>query len=202
MRQSRATRVMTVCFLLAGAALGGAEGFRLGAGVSAEFAEPPSLEGVVMEFDERANLIPGMYWEYVPKNLGIGMTALLDLNRSSAPAPVYHELWLDWIASLDLRYHLLGGHAVLDPFLEAGFGAAGRSDVTDYEAASAGANDYTPTNLSLFGQVGAGLAFRLWVLQVGAKADWRFWSAAAPGTSYDPYPLKSVSVALFGGLAF
>ena len=92
--------------------------------------------------------------------------------------------------------------AFLDPFVEAGFGAAGRSDITNYEKVGAGTNDYIPTNLSLFGQVGGGLAVKPAVLQVGAKLGWRFWNGALPGATQDPYPLKNFSVALFGGSAF
>jgi hypothetical protein len=89
-----------------------ADGFRIGASVTAEFADRPNV-----------------------------------------------KIWLDWISTADLRYHILGSETYLDPFVEAGFGAAGRSDITNYEKVGAGTNDYTPTNLSLFGQVGAGLAF-------------------------------------------
>jgi hypothetical protein len=202
MKRTRIVGLLTAAFLLAGAALGFAGGFRLGAELSAEFVDRPSVEAVMQEFDQTANLIPGLYWEYAPSNFGIGMTALLDLNKSPAPAPVGEQLWLDWISSLDVRYHFLGSQAFLDPFIEGGFGAAGRSDITDYEALGVGSNDWTPTHLSLFGQVGAGLALKLSIFHLGAKADWRFWNGVVPGTNYDPYPLKNVSVAVFGGLAF
>jgi hypothetical protein len=196
------TSILIVTFLVAGAALSFAGGFRIGAEVSAEFVERPDLESVMQEFDQRTNLIPGLYWEYVGNHLGIGMTALLDVTRADAAAPVYEELWLDWISSLDLRYHFLGPQAFLDPFIEAGLGVAGRSNLTDYEALGVGTTDYSPTNLSLFSQVGAGLALKVSVFHVGAKAGWRFWNGAVPGTSYDPYPLKNITVGLFGGLAF
>ncbi len=179
-----------------------AGGLRFGAQIGAEFLNRPSLAAVSQEFDQRANLIPGLYWEVVPRKLGFGMTYLLDLEKLAVAPPVGQELWLDWISSLDLRFHLLGPKAFLDPYLEAGFGAAGRSNVTDYQAVGAGPNDYTPTNLSLFGQVGGGLGLTLGIFQVGARADWRFWNGAVPGTSFDPYPLKNFSVALVGGLAF
>jgi len=201
MKRTSIIGVLAVALLVGGAALSFAGGFRIGAEVSAEFVERPDLSGVVQEFDSRANLIPGLYWEYLPGNLGFGMTALVDLTRATGTL-VPEELWLDWISSIDLRYHFLGGQSFLDPFIEGGLGAAGRSNLTDYEAAGVGTTDYSPTNLSLFGQVGAGLALKVSMFQVGAKADWRFWNGAVPGTSYDPYPLKNVSVALFGGLAF
>jgi hypothetical protein len=188
--------------LVAGTAAAFAGSFRFGAQYGAEFLERPSVSGVIQAFDQKTNLLPGLYWEYAPGNLGFGMTGLFDFNKVDVAAPVYKQLWLDYITSLDLRFHILGPRAFLDPFVEAGFGTAGRSDVTNYEAVGAGSNDFTPTNLSLFGQVGGGLALKLAIFQLGARFDWRFWNGAVPGTSFDPYPLKNFSVALFGGLAF
>jgi hypothetical protein len=100
-----------------------------------------------------------------------GMTSLFGFNHVEVAAPVNKELWLDYITSLDLRFHFFGPRAFPDPFVEAGFGTAGRSNVTDYEA-------------------------------VGARLGWRFWNAAVPGTSFNLYPLKNFSVALFAGLVF
>jgi hypothetical protein len=41
---------------------------------------------------------------------------------------------------------------------ESGFGAAGRSEICTSEKAGTGTNNYTPTNLSLFGYAGGWLA--------------------------------------------
>jgi hypothetical protein len=188
--------------LLASVSLVFADGFRVGATLNAEFLDRPDVESFKMAIDDPTNLIPGLYWEIAGKNLGFGMTYLVDIETLDVAAPVYKEIWLDWMGTADLRYHILGSDAFLDPFVEAGFGAAGRSDMTNYEKVGAGTNDYTPTNLSLFGQVGGGLAVKLSMFQVGAKLDWRFWNGAVPGATQDPYPLKNFSVALFGGLAF
>ncbi|UCF98052.1 MAG: hypothetical protein JSV89_00600, partial [Spirochaetaceae bacterium] len=178
-----------------------AEGLRIGASSNAEFMDRPDVEALKTAIDDPMNLIPGLYWEIAGKKLGFGMTYLIDVETLDVVAPVYKEIWLNWIGTADLRYHILGSDAFLDPFLEAGFGAAGRSDITNYEK-TGGTNDYTPTHLSLFGQVGGGLAVKLSLLQLGAKLDWRFWNGALPGATQDPYPLKNFSVALFGGLAF
>ena len=132
----------------------------------------------------------------------MALASAADVETLAVAAPVYKEIWLNWMGTADLRYHILGSDAFLDPFVEAGFGAAGRSDMKNYEKAGVGTNDYTPTNLSLFGQVGGGLAVKLSLIQLGAKLDWRFWNGAVPGATQDPYPLKNFSVALFGGLAF
>ena len=195
-------RWLIIILLAAGAASAFAGSFRFGVQYGAEFLDRPSVSGVMQAFDQRVGLLPGLYLEYAPGKLGFGLTSLLGYNKVDVAAPVYKERWLDYITSLDLRFHFLGPRAFLDPFVEAGFGTAGRSDVTDYEAVGAGSNDFTPTNLSLFGQVGGGLAVKLAIFQLGARFDWRFWNGAVPGTSFDPYPLKNFSVALFGGLAF
>jgi hypothetical protein len=185
--------------LLVSASMLFADGLRLGATVDAEFLERPDFEDVSAAIEEPQNLIPGLYWEWAGRNLGFGMTCLIDVDTLDGTVP---QVWLNWLATADLRYHLLGSDIVLDPFVEAGFGAAGRSDITDHEKAGTGTNDYTPTHLSLFGQVGGGLAVKLSLLQLGARLDWRFWNGAVPGATQDPYPLKSYSVAFFGGLAF
>jgi len=195
-------RWILAVLLLASASVLFADGLRLGATYNAEFIDRPSVEAYKGAIDDPANLIPGLYWEIAGNKLGFGMTYLLDVEKLDVPAPVYKEIWLDWMTTADLRYHILGSDAFLDPFVEAGFGAAGRSDMTDYETAGTGTNDYTPTNLSLFGQVGGGLALKLSLLQLGVKLDWRFWNGSIPGAIQDPYPLKNYSVALFGGLAF
>ena len=195
-------KYIVAALLLLAATVLFADGLRIGASLNAEFLDRPDIEAFQIAIDDPTNLIPGLYWEVAGKNLGFGMTYLLDVEKGDIPVDPFTGVFLDWIATADLRYHILGSDAFLDPFVEAGFGAAGRSDITNYEKVGAGTNDYTPTNLSLFGQVGGGLAVKLAVLQVGAKLDWRFWNGAMPGATQDPYPLKYFSVALFGGLAF
>lgn len=195
-------RLILVVILLAGASILFAGGLRLGATLNAEFLDRPDDDAFKEAIDDPANLIPGFSWEFAGNKLGFGMTYLLDVKKGDIAVDPFTGVFLDWFTTADLRYHILGSEAFLDPFVEAGFGAAGRSDMTDYEAAGTGTNDYTPTNLSLFGQVGGGLAVKLFLLQLGAKLDWRFWNGAMPGATQDPYPLKNFSVAFFGGLAF
>ena len=192
-------RWILAALLLISASVLFAGGLRLGTTFNAEFLDAPDLEAFQTAVDHPTNLIPGLYWEAAGQKLGFGMTYLIDVERLESPDP---ELWMNWITTADLRYHILGSDVFLDPFVETGFGAAGRSDMTNHEKAGTGANDYTPTNLSLFGQVGGGLAFKLSKFQLGAKMDWRFWNGAVPGAAQDPYPLKEFNVALFGGLAF
>ena len=195
-------KYIVVALLLLATSMLFAEGLRIGASLNLEFMDRPDVEAFQIAIDDPTNLIPGLYWEVAGKKLGFGMTYLLDVEKADIAVDPFTGVFLDWIATADLRYHVLGSETFLDPFVEAGFGAAGRSDITNYKKAGSGTNDYTPTNLSLFGQVGGGLAVKLSLFQLGTKLDWRFWNGAMPGATQDPYPLKNFTVALFGGLAF
>ena len=127
------------------------------------------LHWYTKSFDDQANLIPGSYWEVLTGNLGFGMTYLAKFSRQeSILAEIDYKWYLDWIGSADLRYHFLKG-VPLDPFAEAGFGCAGRVEITHYGEYDLG-DERDPLHLSLFGQVGCGLALRLDPVHVGAKA--------------------------------
>jgi len=109
-------------------------------------------------------------------------------------------LWfVDWVGSFDLRYHFFEDF-FLDPFLEAGLGSAGRVDISSYEENGLpGVED--PLELSVFGQAGGGLAFRLSGLHVGARLLYRFFNSVPPATDFQAYPLKGFRFDLFGGFS-
>ncbi len=196
------TKAIPIVLLLA--AMGGAaafgESFRLGASVGAELLDRPTLASIRQEFDQGANLLSGLYWEVLPDHLGFGMTYLVDFQKQASPYPQLDYLWfVDWVGSFDLRYHFLKDF-FLDPFLEAGLGSAGRADITSYEQHGlAGAEN--PLQLSLFAQVGAGLAFRLAGLHLGTRLLWRPFNEVPPGTQFQPYPLKDFRLDMFGGFS-
>jgi hypothetical protein len=177
-----------------------AENFRLGATVGAEMVNRPTLESIRQEFDEGTNLLSGLYWEVLIGQLGLGMTYLVDFQSAASPYPQMDYLWfVDWVASFDLRYHFIEDF-FLDPFLEAGLGSAGRADISSYEEHGLpGVAD--PLQLSLFGQVGGGLAFRLHGLHLGTRLLWRVFNEIPPATQFQPYPLKGFRVDLFGGFS-
>ncbi len=61
--------------------------------------------------------------------------------------------------------------------------------------------DRQPLQLSLFTQVGGGLALRLDGMHVGAKMSWRLLNDPPPATRFEPYPLQSFRVDLFAGFS-
>jgi hypothetical protein len=176
------------------------ESFRLGASVGAELLDRPTLEAIQQEFGEGANLLSGLYWEVLPGHLGFGMTYLVDFQSTDSPYPQLDKLWfVDWVGSFDFRYHFLEDF-FLDPFLEAGLGSAGRADISPYEENGLPAAE-NPTQLSLFGQLGGGLAFRLSGLHLGARLLWRTFNEIPPATEFQPYALKRFRLDLFGGFS-
>jgi hypothetical protein len=196
------SKAILIALLLAAVSGAGAfgESVRLGASVGAELLNRPSFESVRQEFDEGRNLLSGLYWEVLMGHVGLGMSYLMDFQNLPSPYPQLDYLWfLDWVGSLDLRYHFTR-HFILDPFLEAGLGSAGRVDISSYEDHGLQGVE-NPLQLSLFAQVGGGLAFRLSGLHLGARLLWRPFNEVPPATQFQPYPLKSFRFDLFGGVS-
>jgi hypothetical protein len=178
------TTILIGLLLAAMSAAAFGESFRLGTSVGAELLDRPTFESIQQEFDEGTNLLSGLYWEVLRDHLGFGMTYLVDFQRLDSPYPEMEYLWfVDWVGSFDLRYHFFEDF-FLDPFLEAGLGSAGRVDISSYEENGLpGVED--PLQLSVFGQVGGGLAFRLSGLHLGARLLWRV-STCPAATSSSP----------------
>jgi hypothetical protein len=170
-----------------------AETVRLDVVAGVELLNRPSYGEVLKAFDNQANIIPGVSWEVMGRNFGVGMTGLVKFDRlDPAVSSLGYDWYLDWIGSWDFRYHILP-RFLLDPFVEAGVGSAGRVHIS-----GAGRD---PLNLSLFGQVGGGLAIRLLGAHVGVKVLYRFLNDPIPATSFEVYPLKSFQVDLFAGVS-
>jgi hypothetical protein len=194
------TTILIGLLLAAMSAAAFGESFRLGTSVGAELLDRPTFESIQQEFDEGTNLLSGLYWEVLRDHLGFGMTYLVDFQRLDSPYPEMQYLWfVDWVGSFDLRYHFFEDF-FLDPFLEAGLGSAGRVDISSYEENGLpGVED--PLELSVFGQVGGGLAFRLSGLHLGARLLYRVFNDVPPATEFQPYPLKGFRFDLFGGFS-
>jgi hypothetical protein len=194
------TTILIGLLLAAMSAAAFGESFRLGTSVGAELLDRPTFESIQQEFDEGTNLLSGLYWEVLRDHLGFGMTYLVDFQRLDSPYPEMEYLWfVDWVGSFDLRYHFFEDF-FLDPFLESGLGSAGRVDISSYEENGLpGVED--PLELSVFGQVGGGLAFRLSGLHLGARLLYRVFNDVPPATEFQAYPLKSFRFDLFGGFS-
>jgi hypothetical protein len=178
-----------------------AEETRLGLAAGLELPARPSCEELIGGYRAGTNVMPGFYWETIPGQLGCGLTCLFRFDREPSALPELAYRWsTEWIASWDFRFHLFRW-SFLDPFLELGFGGAGRVDTTDYQSAGLSREQLAdPMLLSLFGQAGWGLGVRMGSLRVGARMLYRFFNDPPPNTAFRPYPLEPFHFDLMAGI--
>ncbi len=188
---------------------------RLGIETAVGVHGEPSLQAVRDSIAGHGNPMYGLSWEIVHHHLGFGGHALAKFDRQPGAGQTYR--WtLDWDGDLFLSAHLAGAGRLFDPFLELGFGSAGRVDLGQpggdgvwvqeesgdwvYRSAS-GEGQGGLAGLCLYPYAAAGLAVDLHGLLVGARILYRPWSGPVPATQIPTYPLSPVQVALFGGVA-
>lgn len=193
------TVFITFVFLIAAVSLS-ADVFRMGATVGVDVANRPSYGSILSEFDTQANIIPGFYWEVIIGNVGFGMTYLSKFSTEMPSSDeIQYESYLDWIGTWDFRYHFFR-RSFLDPFVEAGIGNAGRVQMLESEFEQ---NVNDTLELSMLGQIGAGLALRpAGGIHIGGRLNYRFLNSPIPATTFYPYPLKNFRFDFFGGVSF
>jgi hypothetical protein len=201
--------------LLAGAALGFADTqVRFGIDTAAMLSGNPNFSAVNESFAERSNLMNGLHWEIIHDQLGFGGHALVRFDRQSVDTEAY-QWTMDWDGDLFVSVHLAGVGRLFDPFLELGFGCAGRVYLDDqgdgvwvqdesgswsYDTVGIEGNDGV-IGLSLYPYIGGGLALDLHGLLLGTRVAYRPWNEPVPGTQFAVYPLTPFQVTLFGGVA-
>jgi hypothetical protein len=196
----RKRMILILVVLLCGTSSLFAEKFRLGAVGGIELFDSPVNMIAEKNFNDNFEVYPGLYWEVVPGNLGFGMTYLGKFDRQATTLPGLDYQWhFNWIGTFDFRYHFIKD-SLLDPFIEAGIGNAGRVDITAYGPGYE--NEQDDLIISNFGQAGGGLAFNLKDFHVGAKVLVRFLNRPLPATQFDAYPLKNFNLSIFGGASF
>ena len=192
--------LLILVVLLCGTSSLFAEKFRLGAVGGIELFDSPVTMMSEKKFDDNFEVFPGLYWEVVPGNFGFGMTYLGKFDRETSTLPGVDYHWhFNWIGTFDFRYHFIKDR-LLDPFVEAGIGNAGRVDITSYGPGLEDERDVLV--ISNFGQAGGGLAFNLKDFHVGAKVLVRFLNRPLPATQYEAYPMKNFNLSIFGGASF
>ncbi|MBN1524581.1 MAG: hypothetical protein JW904_08865 [Spirochaetales bacterium] len=151
-----------------------------------------------VEFNE--HILPGFYAEVLIGHIGLGTTALARFSKTTSIYPgVDYEWNLSWIGTLDLRYHFFE-QSFLDPFVEGGLGCAGSVDLPEYTEDGEYADGGDLEALSIFVQIGGGLAVRLDRFHVGAKVMWRIYNDVPPVTQFQPIDVADFQVALFAGI--
>ena len=135
----------------------------------------------------------GFGWEIVPGRLGFGGDYMVSFAQDASTG-----WWLDWYApALALAWHPVGGSRFVDPFFQAGLGAAGRVHLSGMP----GYATEPDLSLSLFPFVGAGVNFNLDGLMLGAKGIYTPYKSAVPVTSIPMYPLGDFQVSVTAGVS-
>ncbi len=193
--------IFTLLILVGFTAALQAEHVRAGIIAAAEFAEKPSIGEFFDTLGENTDLYPGIYGEVIIGHIGFGGTLMARFLHEDPPTGP-REWTVDWIGTIDVRYHFLK-RCFLDPFVELSAGCAGQADMTG----ALWDEDNWEDNLdvlamSLFAQAGLGVAVRLDHFHVGGKFVYRFANEPIPGTDIALYPLNSFQIALFAGVSF
>ena len=206
--------VVTMCVIGAGAAFG-RDQVRLSLNTAADFVERPTIADVKTKFDDQAKVFWGPSWEVILDNVGFGMHTLVKFDRvvTGREYPLY-DWSLDWMGDFFVSYHFFGAGRFLDPFIEVGFGNAGRVDIDRnhgyWEENTDGEWDYMHerhthegdvSNMSLFPYIGAGFAFDLSGIVLGARINYRPVVLPVPATQFADYPLTNLQVGFTAGIA-
>lgn len=217
-KRRRAAAVFVAAVLVMAAAPGfGDAQFRMAGNAAVDVADKPAMSDLQSSLDDPASFFYGGHWEVITGgSVGFGMHGLTRFTAGPMAEPVsdLDNWWMDWNGDLFISFHLFGGGAVVDPFLEIGYGCAGRVELTQGPSGYWSQGDdglwtytwypesYEPvTNMSLYPCVAAGVAFDLDGFLIGIRGAYRPVAHAIPATRIPNYPLKSVQISFIGGLA-
>lgn len=166
---------------------------------------PYAWQELVVPTDET---ISGWYWEVIFNHLGLGMHYAVQFNEAFVSETGASEWYMDWKGDFFLSYHILGGGAVLDPFVEFGWANVGTAQVSspeyveypDWEDELESGNAVA---LGFYNYFGAGLALDLNGLLLGAKLSYipAELVAPIPDPTVERYDLAPFEVSFFGGIA-
>ena len=190
--------------------------FRLTASGAADFAKRPTLSEVTGRLDEQNDIFWGPQWEMIFDRVSMGMHTLVKFDQLETGVESTPYDWsLDWLGDLYLGYHIFGGGAFIDPFIEFGFGNVGRVDLNNDQGQwelvdgewEYSIDDWDPTeddvqNLALYPYIGGGIALDFDGFVIGARMSYRPTVIPIPVTQFEVYPLRQFQVALFAGVGF
>ncbi len=166
----------------------------LTASLSKDFIGSTSLDQAVTDAVQALQTdqpFAGVGWEVVLNHFGLGGSYLVNFHDE-----IPGQWWLDWNSqAFYISYHLFGGRAFLDPFVDAGVGCAGRVFLGPE------GNAADKLDLTLYPFVSGGAALNLGTFRAGAKLSWSPFQGGIPVTSIPMYPLGSCQVTAFVGVS-
>ncbi len=193
------TRVFTITVAILAATLGGvgapafAGSFHLTGGVSADYLRGPDAQQIIDSFASPSQPpFSGVGWEVIIGKVGFGGEYDANFIRSSQGT-----WWVDWYTQpLFVSWHPFRTGSVLDPFVQAGLGSAGRAFMGQWMGSVS-----DNMRISVFPFVAGGLALDLSGVLLSGKVSYAPFMSPPPGTAFSDYPLGNVQVTLGAGIA-
>lgn len=144
-----------------------------------------------------ADHLGGLGAEVVFRHLGFGTTALVLFEEENP------DQWnVDWDLRAFMSYHFFGGRSFLDPFFQAGFGAAGEVDIN---GTMCNENEYAEIRqiaIGLYPYIGGGLGLNFrGGMYMSGQFNWRPAYGSLPCTTIDSPDVNEFEVVFALGVA-
>jgi hypothetical protein len=173
---------------------------RITGGICLDFAGIPEFSEVVEKTEGYAdNQFWGIGWEVIIDHLGMGGNYYTDFRKDLSG-----QWSVNWYGeAFYLSYHLFHLGAAVDPFVQAGLGAAG-SCLVGQPCGDAYSAPYIENRLmlSIFPFVSGGVVLELDRFLLGAKLNYTPVIEPVPVTNFETYPLDKIQLLIFTGVAF
>lgn len=155
----------------------------------------PSMSEAWADFRDGVGVYAGGFGELIFGQLGVGLSFNQQTFKDSMDSAL--DMW-NYDMNFYASYHIFGGRAFIDPFLQAGFGVWA-FDYVDKEAAGSYLG-YTFTDDPLMGtgymDLGLGCGINLGMVGIFVKGMWNIQSQE-PLYSQDNVPLPTMDVMPF-----
>jgi len=148
--------------------------------------------------DGNADHLGGLGVEIVIHHLGFGATGLVSFQEYEP------ESWLvDWDLRTYMSYHFFRSRSFLDPFFQAGFGAAGDVGISGSVCYNEDYADVQRVAVAIYPYIGGGLGLHFrGGLYMAGQFNWRPVSGSLPCTTIDSYEVNEFEVVFSLGFAF
>jgi hypothetical protein len=187
-------KTLSICLLCLGISAFGEVRVDLNGVIGKDFMSSPSFDQAVQALGND-NPFTGFGWEVVIKHIGIGAQYLVDFHNDGSDS-----WWVDWDGQAAyLSYHFFRALSVVDPFVDAGVGCAGRVFIGPGSMPSD--CDATRLAISVYPFVSAGASLYLHGLRVGAKLSYDLGRTAIPATTISDYPIGRFQVSATAGFS-
>jgi hypothetical protein len=158
--------------------------------ISKDFMSSPSFDQAVQALGSE-NPFTGFGWEVLMDHVGIGGQYLVNFHEEGQDG-----WWLDWNGqAVYASYHIFGARSMLDPFVDAGLGSAGRVFLGPEGC------DAARLAISVYPFASAGAAVHLQGVRIGAKLSYALGRTAIPATTIPDYPLGRFQACAFAGFS-